>query len=194
MFAHFLCSIYREAYLPLHTPFKVCNNTSITPLPSSNVTLTTADGSVLQPCGNINVPITINDNKNFTFQMPVIPNLPVHIVFGNNHLARTDAEIHCSENAIYFGDKSMDFEVKCRLMNSLNGLLARVQFSGRPLRSNVVFDRIRIQIKSQFETSVVSFHANISIDKQRGFGGGSPQLSRKQTTSHITRIIVTKKL
>ena len=22
VFAHFLCSIYREAYLPLHTPFK----------------------------------------------------------------------------------------------------------------------------------------------------------------------------
>ena len=71
---------------------------------------------------------------------------------------------------------------------------ARVQFSRRPLRSNVVFDRIRIQIKSQFETSVVSFHANISTDKQRGFGGGSPQLSRKQTASYITRIIVTKKL
>ena len=66
-------SAHKEILMPISTGFplsstslehareivKVCNNTSITPPPSSNVILTTAEGSVLQPCGTINMPITI---------------------------------------------------------------------------------------------------------------------------------------
>ena len=100
------------------------NKASIAPLHSSNISLTMADGAKLTCCGTINAPLTFEDNNTFTFQMLVIPDLPVEIVFGNNHLSKTDAEICPSMRTICFRLNAMNSKLNCKLINSSNSLFA----------------------------------------------------------------------
>ena len=82
----------------------------------SKVSLSIADGLQLQPCGTMIVPLTFDNNKTFRFQMLVVLNLLTEIVFGNNHLCKTDAELNLSCRKVRFCDKNMNFEQECRLL------------------------------------------------------------------------------
>ena len=90
----------------------------------NEISLTTADGAKLTCCGTINAPLTFEGDNNFTFQMLVIPDLPVEIVFGNNHLSKTDAEIRPSMRTICFRHNAMNSKLNCKLINSSNSLFA----------------------------------------------------------------------
>ena len=91
---------------------------SIVPLESGNMHFTAVDSTSLKPCGTLNVPITFENAKTFCFQMVVIPNLSHDLIFGQNHLRKTDAEIHHAKLTIAFRDPAMNFETNCRLVQS----------------------------------------------------------------------------
>ena len=92
--------------------------TSIVPLQSGNMHFIAVDLSFLKPCGTMNVPITFENTKTFCFQMVVIPNLSHDLIFGQNHLRKTDAEIHHAKLKICFRDPAMNFETNCHLVQS----------------------------------------------------------------------------
>lgn len=92
--------------------------TSIVPLEAENVYFTAADSTSLKPCGVLNVPVTFENTKTFCFQMVVIPNLTHDLIFGQNHLRKTDAEIHHAKLKISFRDPTMNFETNCHLVPS----------------------------------------------------------------------------
>ena len=45
--------------------------------------------------------------------MLVVPNLSWPILFGENHLRMTDANIRSKALTVYFADPSMNFDIKC---------------------------------------------------------------------------------
>ena len=90
----------------------------VVPLNSDNMHFTAVDSSSLKPCGTMNVPITFENRRTFFFLMVVIPNLSNDLIFGQNHLRKTDAEIHHAKLKISFRDPAMSFETNCRLVQS----------------------------------------------------------------------------
>ena len=75
--------------------------------------------SNLRAVGIMQVPIVWENGKSVTFTMLVVPNLTWPILFGQNHLRKTDARIHSRELKVYFADSAMDFEISCYDSNPL---------------------------------------------------------------------------
>ena len=75
--------------------------------------------SNLKAVGILQVPIVWENGKSVTFTMLVVPNLTWPILFGQNHLRKTDARIRSRELKVYFADPALDFEISCYDSNPL---------------------------------------------------------------------------
>ena len=82
-------------------------------LHASTSNILQADESRLYSRNKVIVLLTFANNETFQFEMLVIPDLKGDIIFGNNHLSKTDAAINCQGLAISFKDPSMNFELSC---------------------------------------------------------------------------------
>ena len=89
------------------------NQTQLTSLHASTSNIVQADGSRLHSTNKVIVPLTFANNKTFQFEMLVIPDLKEDIIFGNNHLQKTDAAINFQGLTISFNDPCMNFELSC---------------------------------------------------------------------------------
>ena len=86
--------------------------TKIQPLDSSKFHIDASKATPFKLYGTIIVPITFENNVTRNFQMLVLENLPNAIIFGENHLQKTEAEIFPSKRSIYFRHPNMNFELK----------------------------------------------------------------------------------
>ena len=59
------------------------------------------------------VPIVWETGKSTIFTMLIVPNLTWPLLFGQNHLRKTDAGIYSKDLKVYFADSAMDFEINC---------------------------------------------------------------------------------
>ena len=84
------------------------NTISIVPLKETIPSIKAADGTLTKPCGTLNVPITFANKRTFQFQMLVVPALTCDLIFGNNHLVKTDAVINHSKRSISFNHYNLD--------------------------------------------------------------------------------------
>ena len=96
------------------------NTISIVPLKEAIPSIKGADGTLTKPCGTLNVPITFANKRTFHFQMLVVSALTCDLIFGNNHLVKTDAVINHSKRSISFNHEAMNFELNCTLLTDLN--------------------------------------------------------------------------
>ena len=55
------------------------------------------------------VPLTFENNRTFRFKMLVISQQREKIIFGRNHIMKTEAVINVPERCITFRDRSMNF-------------------------------------------------------------------------------------
>ena len=69
--------------------------------------------STLRAVGVMQVPIVWETGKSAIFTMLVVPNLTWPLLFGQNHLRKTDARIYSKELKVYFADSAMNFEITC---------------------------------------------------------------------------------
>ena len=90
---------------------------------ASTSNIVQADGSRLHSTNKIIVPLTFANNKTFQFEMLVIPDVREDIIFGNNHLQKTDAAINFQGLTISFKDSSMNFELICIRREQNNNML-----------------------------------------------------------------------
>ena len=67
------------------------------------------------------VPIVWENGRSVIFIMLVVPNLTWPILFGQNHLRKTDARIYSKDLRVYFADSDMNFEISCYDSNPLSG-------------------------------------------------------------------------
>ena len=65
------------------------------------------------------VPIIWENGQSVTFTMLVVPNLTWPILFGQNHLRKTDARIYSKDLQVFFADSAMNFEISCYDSNPL---------------------------------------------------------------------------
>ena len=104
---HVMC-LDKQVTMPISTGFPVSsvsidfamkilnasgNQTQLTSLHASTSNIVQADGSRLHSRNKVIVRMTFANNKTFQFEMLVIPDLKEDIIFGNNHLRKTDAAI-----------------------------------------------------------------------------------------------------
>ena len=99
------------------------NQTQLTSLHALTSNIVQADGSRLLSRNKAIVPLTFANNKTFQFEMLVIPELKEDIIFGNNHLRKTDAAINFQGLTISFKDPSMNFELSCIRREQNNNML-----------------------------------------------------------------------
>ena len=69
--------------------------------------------SSLRAVGILPVSIVRETGKSAIFTMLVVPNETRPILFGQNHLHKTDAHIHSKDLSIFFAHPDLNFEVKC---------------------------------------------------------------------------------
>ena len=69
--------------------------------------------SSLRAVGTMQVPIVWENGRVTTFTMLVVPNLSWPILFGQNHLRMTDANIRSKALTVFFADPSMNFDIVC---------------------------------------------------------------------------------
>ena len=65
----------------------------------------------LKAVGIMQVPLQFENGRSATFSMLVVPNLSWPVLFGQNHLRKTDARINSRALTVYFADKGLEFEV-----------------------------------------------------------------------------------
>ena len=76
--------------------------------------------SNLRAVGTMQVPIIWENGQSVIFTMLVVPNLTWPILFGQNHLRKTDARIHSKDLRVFFADSAMNFEISCYDSNPLD--------------------------------------------------------------------------
>ena len=76
--------------------------------------------SNLRTIGTMQVPIISENGQPMIFTMLVVPNLTWPILFGQNHLRKTDACIHPKDLRVFFACSAMNFEISCYDSNPLN--------------------------------------------------------------------------
>ena len=76
--------------------------------------------SKLWAVGIMQVPIVWENGRSVTFTMLVVPNLTWPILFGQNHLRKTDARIYSRDLKVHFADPTMGFEVSCHNSNPMS--------------------------------------------------------------------------
>eukprot|EP00112_Aurelia_sp_Birch-Aquarium-sp1_P020464 Seg5285.2 transcript_id=Seg5285.2/GoldUCD/mRNA.D3Y31 product="hypothetical protein" protein_id=Seg5285.2/GoldUCD/D3Y31 len=69
----------------------------------------------LHPSGSMIVPLTFENNRTFRFKMLVIPHQCEKIIFGRNHIMKTEADINVPKRCITFRDQSMNFTLNFEL-------------------------------------------------------------------------------
>ena len=85
--------------------------------------------SSLRAVGVLQVPIVLELGQSALFTMLVVPNLTWPIIFGQNHLRRTDARINSKDLRVFFADPALNFEVQCY---DTNPLKASFSYPERP--------------------------------------------------------------
>ena len=76
--------------------------------------------SSLRAVGILQVPIVWETGKSAIFTMLVVPNLTWPILFGQNHLRKTDAHIYSKDLRVFFAHPDLNFEVKCYDTNPIH--------------------------------------------------------------------------
>ena len=76
--------------------------------------------SQLQAIGVMQVPIVWENGRPSIFSMLVVPGLAWSILFGQNHLRRTQAHTNHAALQDYFADPQLNFTVKCHDANPLD--------------------------------------------------------------------------
>ena len=86
------------------------NKDLITPLqPAESTILAETHSMHLRPCGSMVVLLTFENNRKFRFKMLVVPEQYEKIIFGRNHIMKTEADINVQKRCITFRDQSMNF-------------------------------------------------------------------------------------
>ena len=85
--------------------------------------------SNLHAVGIMEVPIVWENGRSVIFTMLVVPNLTWPILFGQNHLRKTDARIYSKDLRVYFADSDMNFEISCYDSNPLS-VFPSMQYQG----------------------------------------------------------------
>ena len=76
--------------------------------------------SQLTATGVMQVPIIWENGRPSIFSMLVVPGLAWPILFGQNHLRKTQAHTSHAALQVYFADPQLNFTVKCRDANPLD--------------------------------------------------------------------------
>ena len=76
--------------------------------------------SQLTAIGVMQVPIIWENGRPSIFSMLVVPGLAWPILFGQNHLHKTQAHTNHAALQVYFADPQLNFTVKCRDANPLD--------------------------------------------------------------------------
>ena len=76
--------------------------------------------SQLTATGVMQVPIIWENGRPSIFSMLVVPGLAWQILFGQNHLRKTQAHTNHAARQVYFADPQLNFTVKCRDANPLD--------------------------------------------------------------------------
>ena len=113
------CSISLVSKNHAETVAKKHPNLKLTKLEQQIPVSVAGPNSNLRAVGIMQVPIVWDNGKSVIFTMLVVPNLTWPILFGQNHLRKTDARIRSKELKVYFADPAMDFEISCHNSNPL---------------------------------------------------------------------------
>ena len=85
-----------------------------TKLPSPLPVAVASPPSQLQAIGAMQVPIVWENGRPSIFSMLVVPGLAWPILFGQNHLRKTQAHTNHAALQVYFADPQLNFTVTCR--------------------------------------------------------------------------------
>ena len=92
------------------------NKDLITPLePAESAIVAATHSTHLRPCGSMIVPLTFGNNITFRFKMLVVPEQYEKIIFGRNHIMKTEADINVPKRCITFRDPKMNFTLDFEL-------------------------------------------------------------------------------
>lgn len=83
-------------------------------LPSNIPWAFIAENKVYRPTQVVQVPVTWTNGHSSSFAMLVVPGLPFKVIFGDNHLQKTESDLDLTKNSIYFKHKDMNFCAYCR--------------------------------------------------------------------------------
>ena len=92
--------------------------------------------SSLRAVGVLQVPIVWESGQSALFTMLAVPNLTWPILFGQNHLRKTDARIYSKDLCVFFADPALNFEVQCYDTNQLEAFPTLRGY--QPCRSSTV--------------------------------------------------------
>ena len=93
--------------------------------------------SDLRAVGTMQVPIVWENGHLTTFTMLVVPNLAWPILFGQNHLRMTDAQIQSKALKVYFAAPGMAFGITCHDANPLLAFPSHAQGGTRTPQGSV---------------------------------------------------------
>ena len=113
------CSISLVSKNHAETVAKKHPNLKFTKLEQQIPVSVAGPNSNLRAVGIMQVPIVWDNGKSVIFMMLVVPDLTWPILFGQNHLRKTDTRIRSKELKVYFADPAMDFEISCHDSNPL---------------------------------------------------------------------------
>ena len=126
------CSISLVSENQTKTVARNCPTLTFTKSEHPIVVSAACPSSQLQAVGIMQVPIVWDSGITSTFSMLVVPNLSWPILFGQNHLSATNAQIYSYARTVYFGHDTMKFTVRCSNTNPLTAFPSLSSLLGSP--------------------------------------------------------------